>query len=125
MFNRKKTEEKKRKEAMEKFIGHTHTFTGGDQVISLTPKKKEIHAKCALCGVTDFRDNMVEVTTNLATEGRLRGYEVDAESYYQIGGMHSYTRGDHVHAKCMDITKSDDEAGWNFKKKRIEVKEEK
>ena len=91
-------------------------------------KQEDNHARCKLCGVTDFKDNLVKITYELEVGGKARGYAVSAGSsagsVQTIGMRYFYGPTDYVHAKCMDITPSDDNMGWNFKKKPLPVKEE-
>ena len=124
MFKSRKKKEEEARKAMEHYITiGTPAFSLGED--DKKDKPKVIHAKCKLCGITDFKDNMVEITKNLEIEGQRRGYDVHSESSSSSIYYAYYYPCDHVHAKCMGITKSDDEAGWNFKKKPLPVKEEK
>lgn len=88
-------------------------------------KQEDIHARCKLCGVTDFKDNLVKVTHDLEIAGKARGYNISSGGGHSMGVCFFFIPTDHVHAKCMDITPSDDGEGWNFKKKPLPVKEEK
>jgi hypothetical protein len=115
MFNKKKIE------ALSSRVKKLEELKDSEDLV----KQKHIHARCKLCGVTDFKDNLVKVTPNLEVEGKRRGYDVISETSYSNSYGFHFGPADYVHAKCMGITKSDDEAGWNFKKKPLPVKEEK